>query len=585
MTVLSQILLARGFEPRPASKVTEALKRQGVPASLELDRILSLPRRSTDVSLVPDLTEVWRRPGGKLNLWPFQNWVLWEAEKANGIFGALAVGSGKTLCGLLLPDVLKSNIAVLLIPPGLRKQLLYRDIPFYNKHFNLDPILSRLKILAYTDLSSPDKAEILDQLKPDLIIADESHKLCGKDSARSKRFRRFLSENPTTRFVALSGTMTRKSITEYATLLEFALKNNSPLPRGFRERKDWASALDVFADREESDKRMLPGALTAFISDCDVLEKETRESLTTVRRAYRRRLVETIGVVATSEDALGTSLIIQARFPEVPSHISARLKKLRDSWEHEGEELTDPVAVYRVGKQLASGFYYKWAWPGGEPDTEWLFARANWHREMREILRRSAKGLDSPLLVANAAKDKRIETTYYNDWALVANRPSPPVETVWLDDYLVNECNKWATALEGPGIIFYEHTAFGKALSDKLNLPHFGAGEEASKALTTIDPKVCPVIVCSIAAHSEGKNLQMYSRMLVPSSPSSGKTWEQMIGRQHRPGQEADEVIVDVFLHTQESKSCFDQALKEAKYVHQTQGSQQKLLIATRIMK
>lgn len=582
MQTLSQKLAAKGIVPHHSSRAAETLRRQGVPASLELDRVLALPRRAVDLSSVPDLTPVWALPEGKLKLWPIQNWALLEAEKAGGIFGAIGVGGGKTAISILMVDALQAKNAVLLIPPQLRNQLLYRDIPFYGKHFDLAKILPRLKIIAYSELSSPKKAEILDELKPDLIIADEAHNLRDRGSSRSKRFLRYFKEHPDTRFVALSGTMTRKSILDYAHLIQFALRDNSPLPRGFRERKDWAQALDV------SDDPMPAGQLVRFVHASDVQDDETPESQPSIRRAFRRRLVETRGVVSTSEDSLGTSLIVQALYPKVPDHIQERLEDLRVSGEHEGEVLEDPTALYRVGKQLACGFYYRWVWPDDVVDYEWLEARANWHRELREILRHSRRGIDSPFLVASAAADGRIKTIYWEPWAAVKHRPAPPVEAVWLDEYLIEECGRWRDEIlktEYSGVIWYDYVAFGELMAERLKLPFYGPGDEASKALSTIDVKKQRVIVCSIAAHSEGKNLQMYSRMLVTSPPSSGKTWEQMVGRLHRPGQEADEVIVDVYLHTDESKGCLETALKEARYVEQTQGQRQKLLMATRIMK
>lgn len=579
---LSDILAARGFTPHPNSRAASSYKRQGVQSSMELDRILALPRRNVDLSSVPDLTPVWAKPEGKLKLWPIQSWALFEAEKAGGIFGSMSVGSGKTIVSILAVDALNAKLAVLLVPPQLRNQLLYRDIPYYGKHLHLEGILPRLKIVAYSELSSPRKAEILDELKPDLIIADEAHNLRDKGSARSKRFLRYFKDNPNTKFVALSGTMTRRSILDYAHLIQLALKDGSPIPRGFRERKDWAEALDV------SDDPMPPGQLINLCNESDVYEGEQPGCQESVRRGFRRRLVETVGVVSTSEDALGTSLIIQALYPEVPNHLQSRLQSLRLAGEHEGEVVEDSMALYRIGKQLSCGFYYRWVWPDDKPDYEWLEARANWHRELRGLLSHNRKGLDSPFLVATAAVDGRIETKFWKPWSLVKDRPAPPVEAVWLDDFLIKECDVWKEEIlktNESGVIWYEFASFGERLALALKLPFFGPGDEASKRLTTVDASKDRVIVASIAAHGEGKNLQMYSRMLVTSAPSSGKTWEQLCGRLHRPGQESDDVIVSMFLHTEEGKNCFDNATKEARYVEQSQGMRQKLLLATRIMK
>lgn len=581
MSSLSEILLAQGVSPAPNSRAAFALKRQGVPASLELDRILALPRRAV-LDTVPDLTPLWAKPEGRLKLWPIQSWALLEAEAAGGIFGAIGCGGGKTLLSILCVDALRSTKALLLIPPQLRSQLLYKDIPFYSKHFNLEDILRRLKIMAYSELSQPKSAEILDQLKPDLIIADEAHNIRDHKSARTSRILRYFKENPSTRLVALSGTMTRKSILDYAHLLQFALRDSAPLPRGFRERREWAEALDV------SDDPMPAGQLVKFVTPQDVRDDEASDSQPVVRRAYRRRLVETKGVVSTSEDALGNSLIIQALYPTVPHSVLKHLEKLRLTGEHNGEVLEDPKAIWRVGNQLGCGFYYQWVWPDDKVDHEWLEARANWHRELRTILNHNHKGMDSPFLVGAAAAAGRIDTEHWAAWAAVKHRPVPPTEPVWIDEFLIDECRAWAVKLwetKHAGVIWYTHSSFGELLAKRLQLPFFGPGAEASKLLSTIDAKTARIIVCSIAAHGEGKNLQQYSRMLITTPPSSAKTWEQTVSRLHRPGQEADDVIVDVFLHTEHAKGCLDTALNEARYVTQTQGSSQKLLMSTRIMK
>ena len=57
-------------------------------------------------------------------------------------------------------------------------------------------------------------------------------------------------------------------------------------------------------------------------------------------------------------------------------------------------------------------------------------------------------------------------------------------------------------------------------------------------------------VCASPRAHGTGKNLQQFARNLVANPPSDGATWEQLIGRTHRQGQEADEVTVEVYRHT-----------------------------------
>lgn len=87
-------------------------------------------------------------------------------------------------------------------------------------------------------------------------------------------------------------------------------------------------------------------------------------------------------------------------------------------------------------------------------------------------------------------------------------------------------------------------------------------------------------VIASWHAHGEGKNLQHWSKNLFVAPPSSGKTWEQVLGRTHRAGQQADEVVADVWLHAEELRASFIQARADARYIEATLGSRQKLCYA-----
>jgi hypothetical protein len=432
----------------------------------------------------------------------------------------------------------------------------------YAPQFDLP--LDRIVVVSYHDLSSAEHADILERIKPDLIVADEAHKLSRLSSARSKRFVRYMQENPGTRFVALTGTATRKSLIEYSHLMELALRKNSPMPLGYRELKDWAGAIDV-----EPDYRLKPGILEKL---CEPGEA--------VRDGFRRRRNETEGVVATTgESSIGSSLIIRAdRSINIPQHVREQMAEVKSTWEIGDEQLESSLALSRILQQLACGFYYKWDWPGGAKDHEWLDARAAWHQDVREVLKRSRKGLDSPLLVARAADAGKLQLDSWADWKRVRGRykPAPPTVAVWLDDFLVDAAAAWVKRQDEPCIVWYRHVALGERLAKKHNLPLFGAGTDA-------DLFQGQAMVASIAAQGEGKNLQHFSRNLVLCLSSSGKTFEQMTGRTHRPGQLADEVIVDWICHTDALESAMVSVVRDAEYIEQSTGKRQKVLYASRL--
>lgn len=569
-------------------KVAEALRAQGVQDSHDLARIMEIPRRPSDLTQYPDQSDRFRRPGGTMTLRPIQNAMLVEAPLANGLLGLAAAGSGKTLASLLVGAAMGAQRIVLLVPPQLRSQLISVDIPELNKHWRLP--LDRLRVIAYSELSNAKTADLLDTLKPDLIVSDESHNLKLRAAARTKRFLRFMRENPSCRFVAMSGTITRKSLRDYQHLSELALKKNSPVPSHFPTLNEWADALDV------SREPMPPGALLKLCDDDErkialdpevgINSEKTKAAHAAVRSGYRRRLVESPGVVATTESAVGTSLIIRALRPLVPAEVVVALDTLRDTWEIGGEELTDILEMSRISRQLAAGIYTRWKWPDDIPDVEWLTARAAWHKQIREVLKRSIKGMDSPLLVTRAVIDGRLTSPAYDDWLKVKGHwhPEPPRETVWVSDFLVHAAVEWAKE-EGskatPAIVWFSHVALGEAIARIGGFPFFGAGTD--EELTKVKVKDTPVIVASVKSHGTGKNLQQFSKNLITTAISSGSDAEQLIARSHRPGQEADEVLVDIFTHTDELMNAWYSSLEQAAYLQETSGQQQKLLMATKL--
>lgn len=573
---------------RVGSRIGDAKRAAGVTDSPELKRIIAIERRPRVVgaATTPDLTAEFakRDAAGKIigtqTLWPTQSAALYEARRQGGLFAPINVGGGKTLISLLVGQAIGSQRIVLLVKPSLRSKLVESDIPKLSRHWNIP--LGRMRIVSYSQLSNAKTAEILDEIKPDLIVADEAHELRHRTAARTKRFLRYMKEHPECSFAGMSGTMTRSSLHDYQHLSELALRKHSPLPLHYGTLAEWAEALDV------GDDPLAPGALLKLCSDDELKElgraRNPIEIQHVVRGAFRRRLIETPGVVATEETEVDASLTIEAVRPEVPPEIVAKLKEVRQRWEIDGEELVDALTVARVLRQVAAGFRYKWKWPNDEPDVEWLSARRDWFREVREILKLSKKGLDSPLLIASACERGDFDSANYEAWRKVKDRKPPPTEAIWSSDFLVKKALEWAADKNSkPGIIWYSWRAVGEKLAEVSGLPFFGPGSEASAKLVQIDAKKSPLIICSIAAHGTGKDLQGYANHLVTTPPSGGVEWEQLLGRSHRPGQLADEVSYNVCVHTVETEGAFRNAVRDAGYIEQTTGQKQKLNFADRL--
>lgn len=550
----------------------------------EAQRILKLPTWNLDEWTL-DLTEKYKTIQGEMRLSPVQSAAIYWAGKMNGALLPLAVGAGKTLVSLLINGELGGQRPVLLIPPTMQIPIR-REIEKLKKHFNLP--IKNLMILPYSQLSVAKNTDIFERIKPDVIIADEAHLLRDPNSARTRRVLRYAKAFPGTKFVFMSGTLTSKSLKDYAHLAELALREGSPVPRTQEELIAWANVIDakgvpqskdwqVFADFEDirGDLGRTKPRTTSPFEALDT-SLDTQVAKERAREVFQRRLTTTPGVVATKEGSVQCSLFFHERTVDVAPSVNEALADLNMTWRRpDGEELVSALEVWRVGMQLSQGFYLRWVWPEGQIDFDWLGARAEWHRAIREVLKWNVVGMDSPLLVTRAVMTGRLTDRFavsaWRAWDEHRHKPKPPTEIIWFDDSLVENALEWAQ--EHPkGLIWYNDHALELALR-ALDIRTFGAGE--------VPPDDGRGMALSIRAHGTGLNLQKHNENLCLSFPSSGKTAEQLIGRTHRQGQEADDVSFWYYNHTKPYQDALKQARNDAQYIQQTLGSPQKLVYGT----
>ncbi len=160
----------------------------------------------------------------------------------------------------------------------------------------------------------------------------------------------------------------------------------------------------------------------------------------------------------------------------------------------------------------------------------------------------------------------------------------PPSDPAYYDaftpgaDYLVQDAADWAK--KHRGIIWYEHKAFGQRIAEVSGLPRHGGGIGAEARI--LAEKGDRSIVASLKSHGTGRDglQRIFKDQLLANPPSSGDLFEQVLGRLHRIGQEADEVNCSVYRHTPEMAGAIDKALCQAKFVAGIIGSNQKLLAA-----
>lgn len=558
------------------SRLGKMMRGKGVRASEEFRRIDSLPRRVWDperaLALAAEMTALLRTPTGTRSLKPTQAIALLELALYAGGLCPMRAGAGKSLVTYLAPYVMGAERPVLLVPAKLREKTK-QEMILWAQHFR---VAYWMIVKSYEEISRVSHAKYLEDLRCDLLLCDEGHKLKNSRAAVTRRVRRHV-EHSACRVVVLSGTVTKRKIEDYAHLAKWSLDEGSPIPRGFADTEEWGNALD---ENPRSLFRTQPGALTLW--------SKGRDDLDSVRRGFQERVTQTPGVIATYDTLTDCSLVIsRLQTPECPQILEA-FTKLRDAWETpDGWRLVDGLAIARAAKEMALGFYYRWE-PRG-PDA-WMKARSEWGKFVRYVLANNRSGLDSALQVTQAYPHlsvgkicEKIEITSQDPlsaWRVQEPLFKPNSVPVWISDVPLLRCAKWLQESQ-PGIVWCEHVAFAEMLSEATGVPYAGQGG-MTKDGRTIESLAGQHVIASRASSGEGRNLQDgWARNLFTSPMAMGADWEQTLARTHRDGQREDEVTAEILVGCLENELSWAQALRDAKYIGDTSGQEQRLQYAT----
>lgn len=541
----------------------------------ELQRILAIPRRIwTEASaedLAREMTAIMRRPKGSMSLRPIQAQALYDAGTQGGGFFPIRVGGGKTLFSLLAFYVLQSRRPLLVLPAKLIEKTK-REQRLLAEHW---PIPNFIRIVSYEIMGRAQWAQLLAQYQPDLIVFDEAHKVKNRKAAVTRRIERYLKEHPTTKVVAMTGTITKRSIKDYAHVIKWCINPvHCPVPHSFQELEDWSEALD-----EKTFEPLNRVEVGALVQLCTPDEMREPDRLMAVRRAYRRRLVETHGIVATTEGFLGSSLTIGALEATVSIDTEKAFETLRTKWTTpDGWEISDPLTMRRHAVELASGFFYRW---DPRPPDAWMQARQAWSRACRAILQTNHRDLDSEKQLIPA-----VEQGHYPDalpllqaWRNIKASFDPNSVPVWIDDSVIQAAARWT--MLGPGIVWCKHVAFAEKLARQTGLAYYGSkGEDAKTGRYIEAHPASDSLIASEDSNFEGRNLQAWNRNLIVTMPPNGLRTEQLLARTHRDGQNADEVTFDVMITCLEHATSFWRARKDAEYIEASTGQSQKILYA-----
>jgi hypothetical protein len=585
---------------------------------------------------------------------PEQAEAISAYEMVDGGFFVVPVGFGKTLASLVIADkAYRKGIErmTLHVPSQVVSQLTLTDIRWARTKTPLSvPIhvlagkprkqremLARsgkrgLYIMPYSLLSAQDAEETLWAIEPGLVILDEGHNVARRSSsARAKRMTNYL-EKTRCECVVLSGTITAKSVMDYWHLIKQALKDNNPLPNSAHLANEWGGIIDAQAEGDQpvttdSAGPMMP--LVHWARKWFGHEEQFDESVAGFRRAYKRRLRSTAGVVASDRE-IGTSLILKNepiegyKQAEGWDELDKLIRKVEEQWiTPNGDEIEHAIHTWKWLNELTAGFYNELTWPAAEQYAERksislvqaqdvLEEAKQCHAEGQQYLRMLRKflegsypekpgpGLDTMMLVGNDMArhgDDNVPSEMYEQWCLwkamdFEGRPDRDSRAVRVCPYKINAAVEWSKKFRHDGgIIWYEHQDVGLWLYESLREAgvdafHCPAGKKHNKKIRELgDPNEGGtgnyVVVASIRAHGEGKNLQAFQRSFFVQWPRDSKKAEQALGRIHREGQKADEVIEYTCLTTEFDHLNFAACLNDSLYAQQTTGNRKKIIYAT----
>lgn len=565
--------------PPPRNEAGSALDRASAgrqkrdPALQEVFRICQLPMMQP---LVADEVEAFSEENvlaaafaEGFRLKPKQAEALMAYDELGGAFLPLRVGAGKSLISLMVAQrgyakgIKKS---IVMVPSQVYNQLTTRDIPWARRHVPISVPFMKLGqvpakkrallansnksgcyILPYSLLSVEDTDELLDAIRPGLIILDEGHNLKNYSAARTGRvfgrhgyLNRYQNSDPREErpeMVVMSGTITAKSLLDYWHLLKECLRDSCPLPLNGHLVRKWAGVLDSDASRSaegygrgenpDEDKArtdtLMPLVRWAQENFPDQSFPETTRGF---RTAFRRRFETCPGVVASGAEELGVSLVFRNEVPKVDDSYPG-FKKLQELIREvdkgtapNGDAIDHAMNAYGWHIQLSAGFYNDLYWPEPEKfakerdiDLEQavdILDRAQlhhtvqqlYHSQMRKWLSRRARpGLDTPFLVASDMDrhgKQHVGPDLYEAWREMhehdfEGRPKRRSRPVRVCDFRIQQALAWIRKLpKGRGaLLWHMHKEVGRWLHEAatkagLETVLCPAGHEGNKRITAI---------------------------------------------------------------------------------------------------
>lgn len=144
--------------------------------------------------------------------------------------------------------------------------------------------------------------------------------------------------------------------------------------------------------------------------------------------------------------------------------------------------------------------------------------------------------------------------------------------------FLARSLVAWARA--NKGVVWCQSRALGTKVSDLAGLPYHDGGPGGEDRLRA--ERGDRSVVVSVRAHGHGFDglQEKFREQVIAEFPSSNLVAQQLMGRLHRPGQTADEVVTRACLHTSEMMAALRRSMVHAEFNSEMLASSQLLLAA-----
>lgn len=586
------------------------------------NRIQQIPRRNwrERAAEARQLNALLRAPGGTQQLHDIQAVTLLEAwESGTGVNCYARVGAGKTIVMGLLPTLMAYHplkfCRPLIVAPGslvtgARKGepgKTERDFIAARQHWK---IVHQYWLASYTELAQESKADILEERQPDMLLFDEPDGL-RRINATSRRIGRYIQSRreahacPTHRQPQKEGercqvcggplvkglptfcgffhaTPYRDAITDFSHMVNWALGERSPFPLDPLEVQQWSTWLD------QEDASGLPAFRKYFDVGRGGLGGLGSSDVAASEDLFRERLTSTPGIILSDDTFTGSEL--KVRVFNVDPGLEKEFEQLRTLWtKPDGWQLLDAAesadpdevntwSIWAVARQMAMGMFYQ-ACP--TPPKDWMAARKAWCVYVQQLIDSPNSKMDTEKQVRTAcekAAERGRKVIEWETWKALKDTFTPSSVPVWMSTHALDAAKAWGS--QAPGLIWVDHIAFGRRLSQETGWRFFGQRGLDDNGARIEDASPDRPAIASRLANQRGRNLQSnFNRNLIMAVPNSGVDFEQLLGRTHRHGQQSKQVTVDIYCACSEHAKALDFKLpKSSGKAERLLGLSQKIL-------